>query len=68
MDRITAQIAELSEAERFQLLLRLSRLVPNSAFQASLSAVTSRRRRHEDIPVSGYVLHGFEAGQQTSVA
>jgi hypothetical protein len=63
MDRMTAQISELSEAERFQLLVRLSREVPNSVWQSRISAVRDRRRIRQDIPVSGYVLHGFEAEQ-----
>lgn len=60
MDRITAQISELSDYERFQLLLRLSRLAPNSAVQSNISAVRSRRRDHQDIPVLNYGLNGAE--------
>jgi hypothetical protein len=56
MDRITEQVSELSDYERFQLLLRLAREVSNSTFQGKLSAVRGRR----DIPVTGYVLHGAE--------
>jgi hypothetical protein len=60
MDRMTSQICELSEAERFQLLLRLSREVPNSTFQQNVSAVRGRRGTHRDIPVTGYGLNGAE--------
>jgi hypothetical protein len=59
MDRITQQVTELSEAERFQLLVRLLREVSNSTAQSNISAVTSRRRIHRDIPVVGYRLNGF---------
>lgn len=48
MDRITAQISELSDYERFQLLLRLAGDVANSTFQANLSAVRTRRAAHRD--------------------
>jgi hypothetical protein len=61
MDPVTQRISELSEYERFQLLLRLSKEVPNSVFQSKLSAVTARRQIQRDIPVVGYVLNGFEA-------
>lgn len=60
MDRITQQVSELSEYERFQLLLRLSREVPNSRFQSNISAVTSRRKVHRDITVLDYRLNGVE--------
>jgi hypothetical protein len=60
MDRVTKQVSELSEHERFQLLLRLAKVASNSVFQSNLSAVTSRRPIQQDIPVSGYVLHGSE--------
>jgi hypothetical protein len=60
MDRITQQVSELSEYERFQLLLRLAGDVPNSSFQSKLSAVRGRRAFQRDIPVTGYVLHGAE--------
>jgi len=65
MDRITQQVTELSEAERFQLLIRLLRKVSNSTAQSNISAVKSRRHRHGDIPahrditVVGYRLNGF---------
>ena len=46
-----AQVTELSEYERFQLLLRLSREVPNAVFQSKLSAVRERRKTRQDIRV-----------------
>jgi hypothetical protein len=64
MDRITQQVSELSDYERFQLLLRLAGDVPNSTFQSKLSAIRGRRAFQRDLPVTGYVLNGMEAQEQ----